>query len=164
MKRLHLGALVIGLLTVSGLSLSLACTASATPARPAAAASARMVAFDCPGQPALVRPRTFVLACADGNALLDKLSWTSWTPGLASAAGTFVLNDCLPTCVAGHFHRYPALLIFWGNAAVKNHPGEHRYTMMTQILTGPRPRYYNYVSNTWVTAPVTQTSPLSAGH
>ena len=32
--------------------------------------------------------------------------------------------------------------------------------MMTQILTGPRPRYDDYVHHKWVTAPVTQTSPL----
>ena len=28
-----------------------------------------------------------ILACADANDYLAKLSWTSWTPGLASATG-----------------------------------------------------------------------------
>ena len=32
--------------------------------------------------------------------------------------------------------------------------------MMTEILTGPRPRYYDCATHKWVTAPVTQTSPL----
>ncbi len=32
--------------------------------------------------------------------------------------------------------------------------------MMTEILTGPRPRYYDYATHKWVTAPVTQTSSL----
>ena len=32
--------------------------------------------------------------------------------------------------------------------------------MMTEILTGPRPRYCDYATHKWVTAPVTQTSSL----
>jgi hypothetical protein len=28
------------------------------------------------------------------------------------------------------------------------------------ILTGPRPRYYDYATHKWVTAPETQTYPL----
>ena len=32
--------------------------------------------------------------------------------------------------------------------------------MMTEILTGPRPRYDDYATHKWVTAPVSQTSPL----
>jgi hypothetical protein len=28
------------------------------------------------------------------------------------------------------------------------------------ILTGPRPRYYDYATRKWVTAPETQTYPL----
>ena len=54
------------------------------------------------------------------------------------------------------------MVVFWGDATVKNHPGERRYTMMTVILTGPRPRYYDYLTHKWVTAPVTQTSTLPA--
>ena len=61
-------------------------SASAAPARPAASAtSVQTVVLDCPGLPALVRPKTYILSCADGYVQLGKLSWTSWTPGLASA-------------------------------------------------------------------------------
>lgn len=88
------------------------------------------------------------------------ISLPSWTPGLASAAGTLEENDCTPNCADGHFHAYPALVILWGSTAVPNHPGERCYTMMTSILTGARPRYYDYARHKWVTAPVTQTSPL----
>jgi hypothetical protein len=93
MKRARFGTLAMGLLTVGGLGLTLACSASAAPAQQAArtASSAtspvRMVAFDCPAQPALTRPRTFILACADANAYLGKLSWTSWTTHLATGYG-----------------------------------------------------------------------------
>lgn len=52
-----------------------------------------------------VEPSEIVLACGDGNALLEGLHWTSWTAGSATAVGTFVYNDCTPNCADGHFHR-----------------------------------------------------------
>jgi hypothetical protein len=158
MTRARLGALIISLLATTGLVLGLTQSAHAAPGN----APARMVVFDCPGQPALVKPSTFIVTCADGNILFDKLSWTSWTPGLASATGTLEENDCIPYCAAGHFHAYPALVILWGSKAVPNHPGERRYTMLTEILTGARPRYYDYTHHKWVTVPVTTTSALPA--
>lgn len=160
MKRGRLGALVISSLAVGALALSLAGSASAAPARPAASTPiARIVVFDCPGDATpLVRPRTFILTCADANSLFAKLSWTSWTPGLASAKGLYEENDCNPYCAAGHFHNYPVLVIFWGAKAVPDHPGELCYTMMTEILPGARPLYYN--GHKWVPVPVTQTSRL----
>jgi hypothetical protein len=142
-------------LAVAGLTLSGPARAATAPPAPV---PARTVVFDCPGQHALVRPKTFILACADGNALFVKLAWTSWTPGLASAKGTLVLNDCTPFCAAGHFHRYPAVVVLWGSKAVR--PGERSYTTLTEILTGPRPRYYDATHHKWVTAPVTQSFPL----
>lgn len=59
---------------------------------------------------AVVRPRSIVVACADGNFYLTRIHWTSWTT--ASASGTAVghQNDCTPNCAAGHFHTYPATL------------------------------------------------------
>jgi hypothetical protein len=139
---------VVAALAVTGLILG-------GSAKAAPASSARTVVFDCPGQHALVRPRSFVLTCADGNAYFAKLSWTGWTPGLASAKGTLVLNDCTPYCAAGHFHSYPAIVVLWGSKAVQGHPGERGYTKLTEILTGPRPRH----------VPANQTFPLlTSGH
>jgi hypothetical protein len=148
---------VAAALAVTGLILG--GSAQAAPARSAASPS-QTVVFDCPGQHALVRPKSFILTCADGYAYFGKLAWTSWRPGLASAKGTLVLNDCTPNCVAGHFHRYPAIVVLWGSRAVPGHPGEHCYTKLTEILTGQRPHYYDAVHHKWVTAPVTQTMPL----
>jgi hypothetical protein len=180
MKRVRLGTWAVSVLAAAGLALGLSASASATTARPAtiarpasptsarpaaasgpASTSVRQVVFDCAGQPqALVKPRNFILTCADANSVLGKLSWTSWTPGRASATGLLEENDCNPYCAVGHFHSFPAVVIFRGSAAVKNHPGERCYTKMTIILTGPRPRYYDYLTHKSVTAPVTQTSAL----
>jgi hypothetical protein len=161
MKRLHLRPSLVLLASVVALAgLAVGLTGSAR-AQSTAIAPVRMVAFDCPGQSApLVKPKTFILTCADANSDLGKLSWTSWTPSLASATGKLEVNDCTPYCAAGHFHAYPAVVVFWGNTAVKNHPGEHAYTDMTLILTGSRPRYYDYLTRKWVTAPATQTTAL----
>jgi hypothetical protein len=172
MKRVVIIAVlasVFGGLAITGLTLGLAGSAHAAPdgpaASPAQGSTTLAVVFDCPGQHALVRPRSFILTCADGNAYFAKLSWTSWTPGLASAKGTLVLNDCTPYCAAGHFHSYPAIVVLWGSKAVQGHPGERCYTKLTEILTGPRPRYYDAVHRKWVTAPQTQTIPLlTSGH
>lgn len=142
-------------LAVTGLTLS--GPAHAAPAHPAAPA-ARLVVFDCPGQHAMVRPKSFVLACADGNSALQKLAWSTWAPGLASAKATLVQNDCTPYCAAGHFHSYPALVVLWGSKAIGH--GGHAYTRLTMILTGVRPGYYDAVHHKWVYAPVTQTFPL----
>ena len=140
MKHARLGASVISLFAAGLLAYSLAGPAGAAPVRPATPhASVQTVVLDCPGQPALVRPKTYILSCADGYIQLDKVSWTSWTPGLASATGTLVKNTCNPSCVAGHFRSYPVLVVFWGKATVKNHPGQQCYTRMTLIYPGARP-------------------------
>ena len=147
--------LVAAGLAITGLTAS--GSAQAATARSAAPA-ARTVVFDCPGQHAMVRPKSFVLACADGNSAFEKLTWSAWGPGLASAQGTLVQNDCTPYCAAGHFHRYPALVVLWGSKAVGS--GEHAYTKLTLILPGQRPGYYDAVHHKWVYAPVTQSFPL----
>ncbi len=171
MKRVRLGTWVVSALVAGGLAVGLSASASATTARPvvrsapaavvSASAARQLVVFDCPGQAkGLVKPRNFILTCADANSVLGKLSWTSWTPGVASATGVLEVNDCTPYCAAGHFHSFPALVILWGETAVKNRPGEYCYAKMTIILTGARPRYYDYLTHKWVTTPVTQTSAL----
>jgi hypothetical protein len=54
-----------------------------------------------------VEPAEIVLACADYNALLEDLHWTSWTAARATAVGTLVYNDCTPNCAEGHFRHVP---------------------------------------------------------
>jgi hypothetical protein len=140
MKHARLGASIISALAAGALTVGLIGSASAAPARPAASkTSVQTVVLDCPGQPALVRPKTYILSCADGYVQLGKLSWTSWTPGLASATGALIKNTCTPSCVAGHGVSYPVLVVLWGKAAVKNHPGQQTYTHMTLIYPGSRP-------------------------
>jgi hypothetical protein len=142
MTRARLGVLVLSLLAIGGLiagglALALPGSASATPrVRPV-----QMVVFDCPGQPATVRPRTFIVTCADAGIQYDRLTWASWKAGRASGSGLLEVNDCTPYCAVGHFHAFPARVTLSGSATVRNHPGERAYTKMTVVLTGARPKY-----------------------
>jgi hypothetical protein len=52
------------------------------------------------------KPTGIVLACADANTALETLKWTTWNGSAAKGAGVYSYNDCKPTCVAGHVHRY----------------------------------------------------------
>ncbi|HLI35939.1 MAG TPA: hypothetical protein VKV80_01170 [Streptosporangiaceae bacterium] len=157
-------ALGLGLGLGLGVSQSAAASPRAVPVPATAAhavsrASAGPVVINCLGKPQ-VRPGTIVLACADGNDYLGALSWTSWTQPLASATGTQHENDCIPSCAAGHFHSYPVLVVLWRSAPVTGHPGLRRYTMITLIYPGARPRVYN--GHKWVEGPGTVTMPLWA--
>jgi hypothetical protein len=130
-----------------GLGLGMGGPVSATPSSPGSAATTRLfsertVIVNCQSRPE-ARPGSFTMACADGNNYLTGLSWTSWTPRLASGYGTQVINDCLPYCAVGHFHRYPALVVLRGNAALHGSPGTLRYTKITLIYTGARPKVFN---------------------
>ena len=121
--------------------------------------SEQTVVLNCLAKPQ-TRPGSFTLACADGNDYLTGLSWTSWTSHLASGYGTEQVNDCKPYCAAGHFHGYPVLVVFWGNSALRGHPGTQRYTNVTLIYTGARPPVYNGHGS--VTGPSTVTRSLWA--
>ena len=122
-----------------GLGLGLGGPASAAATSGTGLFSERTVVISCLGRPE-ARARSFTLACADGNDYLTGLSWTSWTPRLASGYGTQVVNDGLPYCAVGHFHGYPVLVVLWGSAALRGNPGTLRYTKITLIYTGARPK------------------------
>jgi hypothetical protein len=144
-----------------GLGFGLGGTASAAPSAPARTStfSEQTVVVNCINRPQ-VRPGSFTLACADGNDYLYGLSWTSWTPQLASGYGSEKQNDCQPNCAAGHFHTYSVLVVFWGHAALRGHPGTQRYTNVTLLYPATRPQVYN--GHRWVEGPSTVTRSLWA--
>jgi hypothetical protein len=54
------------------------------------------------------KPKKIIIACGDGSEYLTGLKWSSWSSTKASGTGTVKLNNCKPSCVAGHFISYPA--------------------------------------------------------
>jgi len=63
--------------------------------------------FVVPRPVLLMRPRSILVACGDGNFYVTELRWTRWDARDADGAGSGHLNDCTPYCAAGHFHVYP---------------------------------------------------------
>jgi hypothetical protein len=72
----------------------------------------------CSGK-VVVKPVSYVLACADANTYFDAIRWTTWGGTSAAGSATFVQNNCAPTCAAGKFVKYPARLTFLAPKATK---------------------------------------------
>lgn len=138
--------------TPSAVSASATSRASTAPG----ASTSQYVLYNCNFK-GVVEPATDIMACADGNALLQGLHWATWTPQLASAYGTFVENDCQPSCAGGHFHSYPVVVTAWGSGSVLGNPAGRRYTELTLMFPGARPPYYN--GSVKPAYPLTQTFP-----
>lgn len=110
-----------------------------TPASPGthltAATTQAAVTIGCSGA-RQVHPGAMVLACADGNAYLSGLHWTTWGTA-AYGSGTYQINGCVPSCAAGHFHSFPALVMLWRAEPLPRHHGMRYYTRITLALPGP---------------------------
>jgi hypothetical protein len=100
-------ATAIGAATIAATSFLVPTALTAVPA------SALQVAvpsvLTCAGKK-VVKPASYVLACADANAYFSSVHWLSWGRASATATATLVQNNCAPTCAAGKFIRYPAKL------------------------------------------------------
>lgn len=140
--------------------------ASAAPAAPAPAASApaaraasatvsvqqaavrrpvhRPVLVDCFWH-ARVQPKDFVLACGDGNSLLDSLRWSSWGVHSATAQGVNWVNDCKPYCAVGKFHPYRVTVRLDRAETWKRHPALVQFTRMRLYYPDGRPDGYKPV-------------------
>ena len=105
--RTWIGIPVIAALVIVGMPVST--PASAAPAVPKVSNCGEL----------LVRPTGIVLSCADANTALEKLTWTAWGASKARATGFFSENDCSPTCVAGMFHGYKAIVTLSDPKSVK---------------------------------------------
>jgi hypothetical protein len=87
---------------------------------------------------AVILPHSFILTCADANDALTSLSWVSWRD-VAFGSGTERVNTCIPTCAAGHFHSYHALITLWRPRARGHGTGQLKFTRLTEVYTGARP-------------------------
>jgi hypothetical protein len=99
--------------------------------------------FDCLDH-AVVKPGTYVFACADYGSLLIRLSWTSWTAEQATAVGVHELHDCTPSCAGSTtWDYYPAAITLWRPQPVPGHAGETYFSRITvRYTTSARPPMY----------------------
>jgi hypothetical protein len=128
------------------------------PAAAAATATVTPVIVRCGGL-GQRRPGEYVLTCAGSGAGLTGLQWASWGRSAAFAAGRITINDCVPSCVGGTGHAFPALVALWRAEPRPGHPGKSYFTRMTIIYTGS----HSYTAGgKLVTLPATVTYPLSS--
>jgi hypothetical protein len=75
---------------------------------PAGGAGERTYLPGCvPAEKAKYKPKTIIVACADANFQIRKISWSHWGHDYAKGKGRAKVNDCDPSCADGHFHSYP---------------------------------------------------------
>ena len=46
----------------------------------------------------------------DSTAILDKMTWRTWSAGKAVGTGTYELDGCNPNCAAGPLYKVPAVV------------------------------------------------------
>jgi hypothetical protein len=125
-------------------SLRATSSVSATPGGEAAARSqlVTQVIQDCSTY--RVRPRfNIVVSCADGNIYLSGMTWFSWHHKNATGHGNLWLNDCDPSCAAGHMHRYPVHAHLSHAYLDRQHRVFHRAHLRFTGRKPPLPSYYH---------------------
>jgi hypothetical protein len=140
-QRVKAAALALAGIAVLATTAFAASASAATSGRTAESvrqqSTAPPVVVNCQ-QKTQVRPRSIILACADGNAYTGSLSWTAWGSSSALASGTYAFNDCIPNCLSGHGHTFPALVVLWGARALPGHSEVRYFSEMTMVFTGNR--------------------------
>jgi hypothetical protein len=101
MKRAMVKAMVFSLTLVPALVGVTVASAASTPR------TALPHVLSCAGK-SQYEPSSYTIYCADANARLLKVHWTSWSSTEAKASATYSVNDCTPNCAAGMFHSYAA--------------------------------------------------------
>jgi len=100
-----------------------------------ASGTGRRVVGDCTKSQA--HPATIVIFCADANASLTHLHWSSFGGPSASGSGRYSVNDCTPNCAAGKFHSYPIRLVLSKAKLCPDHVDDYRRADIT--FTAARP-------------------------
>jgi hypothetical protein len=88
----------------------------------------RVVVLDCQGNPQ-IRPRRFIITCADANTSLAKLRWFTWGPTTALGRGVEWVNNCTPNCAHGRLLHRNVKVLFWRVKPAPRH--QFRFTRLT---------------------------------
>jgi hypothetical protein len=89
------------------------------------------------------RPNRIELGCPGSKFYVDHLRWSSWTGKGAIGQGTAHVNDCTPTCAAGHFHSYSGVTVRLGSFRFCQTHDDFEFTLLEYRFTGPRPPGFN---------------------
>ena len=83
-----------------------------------------------------VKPTRIVLACGDGNGVVENLTWLKWSSKVAIGKGDLNQNDCNPDCAEGTFRTYPARFLLSETVPTA---GREYFTKVTITFVGKSP-------------------------
>ena len=74
-----------------------------TQPKPSPVANSDVWVYECeiPEQ----RPELLMLTCASGGMRVEKIIWSTWSSNGAVGYGTYLENDCQPSCAEGTYSR-----------------------------------------------------------
>lgn len=82
-------------------------------------------------------PVTIQLACGDGTAVANNLTWSQWTSTMAAGRGTVNEVSCVPNCADGKDVAYSAKLTLSEPVMAKS--GKEYFTRITVSYIGKGP-------------------------
>ena len=102
----HYALAIVAAAVTCGLATALPASAATTVrGAPASVGSVVTPAVEVCGQgPALTRPASMILTCADDGELASSLHWTSWSPTKATATGKVIWRTCRTLCAESRQH------------------------------------------------------------
>jgi hypothetical protein len=94
-----------------------------------------LIDWNC-SSPGRVKPTRIVLACGDGNAVAQNLTWSKWNATSASGTGVLRQNNCVPDCAEGTFHLFTARFVLSETVTVA---GRRYFTSIKVRFVGAEP-------------------------
>lgn len=86
------------------------------------------------------RPPAIYIGGSD--VFVRALRWSHWTARSATARGALWVDTCSPTCAAGRYRIYPAVVRLWRAVA---HKGAAYFSRMSLSYVHGQQRHYTYV-------------------
>jgi hypothetical protein len=87
---------------------------------PSLAVGASAKVLTCQGAD-VVRPRNYIITCADAYTQLTNTHWTRWTSKSAVGTTTFAMNLCKPYCAASKMTYYPNSAVSFTSPVTTKH-------------------------------------------
>ena len=110
------------------------------PVPPLALTSAKVLTCQGTG---VVRPRTYIITCADGYTQLTNTHWTTWTAKSAAGITTFAMNLCKPYCAASKMTYYPNSAVSFTSPVATKH-GSLFSLLTVRYRSGGRPHVFHF--------------------
>jgi hypothetical protein len=123
-RKLRWFAVVLAMALTAGVVAGVTHRAGGSTARghgsvpPLALTSAKVLT--CQGTD-VVRPRNYIITCADAYTQLTKTHWTTWTSKSAVGTTTFAMNLCTPYCAASKMTYYPNSAVSFTSPVTTKH-------------------------------------------